>query len=254
MRGEVAHEDFYGADLAYIHHLGFSAFARAAAPAFATLLERAGIRRGRIVDLGCGSGVLARELTAFGHTVVGIDASREMLAIAREQAPAAEFVQGDLHAAPLGDCDAVFAIGESLSYCGARPQAIPLAAILSRIGRAVRPGGLLVFDLVVRGRPLMAYRTWQAGEGWAVLVDVREDRVARTVTRDITTFRAATHGYRRGAEKHTAAVYSRLEVVRWLHTAGFSSIVRRRYGRVALPPRRLGFVARRRGLRRATAP
>src|SRR5262245_10750186 len=49
----------YGADLAYIHHAGFADFAVNAAPWLRAELTRGGIRKGLVVDLGCGSGVWA---------------------------------------------------------------------------------------------------------------------------------------------------------------------------------------------------
>ena len=38
-----------------------------------------------VLDLGCGTGLLAEELTARGYRVVGVDASDAMLALARER-------------------------------------------------------------------------------------------------------------------------------------------------------------------------
>ena len=59
----------YDTDLAYVHDQGFGGFARASAPGLLTLLHDAGIRDGRIVDLGCGSGVWARELVRPRSTI-----------------------------------------------------------------------------------------------------------------------------------------------------------------------------------------
>jgi len=52
-----------------------------------------------VLDLGVGTGNLAKQFTAFGCAVWGIDFSFEMLAKAREKIPQARFVQADL----LGD-------------------------------------------------------------------------------------------------------------------------------------------------------
>jgi hypothetical protein len=47
----------YGRDLAFIHHAGFSESSRTAS---AAIRERLMGVRGLVVDIGCGSGVLAR--------------------------------------------------------------------------------------------------------------------------------------------------------------------------------------------------
>ena len=52
--------------------MGFRAFARDAAPALLEILAGAGIRSGRVVDLGCGSGIWAERLVARGYEVLGI--------------------------------------------------------------------------------------------------------------------------------------------------------------------------------------
>jgi len=73
----------YGADLAYIHDAGFGDFARKSAPGLLAILRQAGIRGGLVVDLGCGSGIWAAELTRRGYDVLGIDISRAMIRLAR---------------------------------------------------------------------------------------------------------------------------------------------------------------------------
>jgi 2-polyprenyl-3-methyl-5-hydroxy-6-metoxy-1,4-benzoquinol methylase len=67
--------NIYEADLAYIHDTGFGEFARNSAPYLLNLFRRNGITEGRVVDLGCGSGIWARELTDSGYQVVGVDLS-----------------------------------------------------------------------------------------------------------------------------------------------------------------------------------
>ncbi|TCC24868.1 class I SAM-dependent methyltransferase [Kribbella speibonae] len=50
----------------------------------------------RVLDIGCGSGVpMARDLTAAGHHVTGVDISEVQIRRAREFVPQAEFVNAD---------------------------------------------------------------------------------------------------------------------------------------------------------------
>jgi SAM-dependent methyltransferase len=46
----------------------------------------------RTLDVGCGEGRLARDLTALGHHVVAVDAAPSMVAYAREADPEGEYV------------------------------------------------------------------------------------------------------------------------------------------------------------------
>src|SRR5262245_23465407 len=71
-------QSFYGAEQARIHHRGFGELARRAGELLRTRLLAAGHRDGTVVDLGCGSGILARQLTDAGYTVLGVDISPGM--------------------------------------------------------------------------------------------------------------------------------------------------------------------------------
>ena len=93
--------DAYHDDLAAIHDAGYGHFARAAGPVLLGELRRRGVRDGLVIDLGCGSGILAAELTAAGYDVLGFDLSPAMIALARKRAPKARFRRQSLWAAEL---------------------------------------------------------------------------------------------------------------------------------------------------------
>ena len=98
-----------------------------------------GLPVGVALDAACGTGRHAAYVASLGHTVIGVDASPGMLAVAREKVPQATFQQGDLHALPLAD-DSV-----DLVIC-----AIALAHVeeidgpFREFARVLRPGGHLV--------------------------------------------------------------------------------------------------------------
>ena len=184
-----------------------------------------GIRDGLVVDLGCGSGIWAEILLGAGYDVLGIDASAELLRIARRRAPAARFVHASLDDADLPRCAAVTALGEVLSY-GERASLVP---VFKRIARALEPGGVLAFDVVGPGREPRPRRMWSDGDGWVVCVDVREE--GRRVTRDIMTFRRSGRTWRRSDETHVQRTFARDEVLAALAATGLEGRARRPYGR-----------------------
>lgn len=253
----------YSPDLAYVHHAGFEGLAERAAPWLLATLRRAAIRKGSVVDLGCGSGAWAARASAAGHTVVGIDVSAGMLAIARRRARKATFRLGSFTRVALPRCDAVTALGEVLGYrfdpTVGRPA---LRRLFRRVFDALTPGGVFVFDVAGPGRGRIDGATSRAvaGDDWVVLVRRKEAR--GRLTREIATFRRDGRGWRCTEETHVLALYAPAEVLDDLAAAGFVAAQLRGYGRerfhaghagfLALKPRALAPDAGRRASRRAT--
>jgi SAM-dependent methyltransferase len=57
----------------------------------------------RLLDVGCGGGLLLRDALAAGAAATGLDHSEEMVRLARERAPGADVVRGDALALPFPD-------------------------------------------------------------------------------------------------------------------------------------------------------
>jgi SAM-dependent methyltransferase len=141
----------------------------------------------RIVDLGCGTGLLTRRLATAGRTVVGVDPSRTMLAWAREQegADRVAWVEGDATAMPAdGDVDLVVCTGNAIMHL----DDAELATAAARSRAALRAGGVLAFE--TRNPAAREWERWTRaatfGERethvgllteWIEVVDVTDGRV-----------------------------------------------------------------------------
>jgi SAM-dependent methyltransferase len=108
----------------------------------------------RALDAGCGAGALAFALAPLVQEVVGVDSSADLLAAARERAPAnCEFVEGDVTALPFeyGSFDLV-GCARVLHHVR-RPE-----LVMSELSRVTRPGGrILVVDQLGSIDPMVAF-------------------------------------------------------------------------------------------------
>ncbi|HEX5148839.1 MAG TPA: class I SAM-dependent methyltransferase [Candidatus Limnocylindrales bacterium] len=104
----------------------------------------------RVLDLGCGSGLPSTRALAEHHDVVGVDASRIQIRLARTNVPKARFIEADIAdvAFPDGSFDGVVAY-YSISHV---PRA-EHAAIFERVARWLVPGGLFLASLGATDSP-----------------------------------------------------------------------------------------------------
>jgi SAM-dependent methyltransferase len=116
---------------------------------------------GELLDLGCGSGELARHLAATGYRVTGCDIAPEMLrhAQAADQAHAVLWIllEPRWHTLPFapGGLDAVVAVSV-LEYV---PDP---SAVLRQCARVLRPGGTLLFTVPDMAHPVR-WLEWPLG-------------------------------------------------------------------------------------------
>jgi len=98
-----------------------------------------------VLHLQCATGESTSQLSELGALVTGIDISAEALALARERAPTAVFIQADVQQLPIqlerGRFDLVYTGGGVLNWLH------DLDAWLHGIVSTLRPGGaLLLYD------------------------------------------------------------------------------------------------------------
>ena len=90
----------------------------------------------RILDLGCGDGVLTEKIAAIGCDVVGVDSSPEQIAAAREKGLAAQVVDG--HELPFkAEFDAV--ISNAALHWMRRPD-----EVIGGVARALKAHGRFI--------------------------------------------------------------------------------------------------------------
>lgn len=235
----------YTEDLSYIHDIGFGHLAERSAPALLKALRGAGLRSGLIVDLGCGSGLLARRLVRAGYSVLGVDQSPAMVAIARRNAPGAEFRTGSFTTMSLPRCQAITAVGEVFNYLfDPHNTRAALARLFRRVYAALEPGGLFLFDLAGPGRVAPGgVRAFRCEDDWAILFEAREEAGGRSLTRWMTTFRRIGQRYRRNDETHRLRLYRPSEIVTALRRAGFRVTHTGDYGAMKLDPGHTAYFA-----------
>lgn len=149
-RARVASESFrrHGADWDEVRALGLPAEAIDAA-----LLDALPARVGRLLDIGCGTGGLLERVAGRIEEGVGVDASRDMLALARTRLAERGLShiavrQADMYRLPIADASFDAVTLQMVLHYAEDP-----AVALAEAARVLRPGGtLLIVDLAPHQR------------------------------------------------------------------------------------------------------
>ncbi len=184
--------------------------------------ESLGLDKGAMVlDLACGTGRHAIELTRRGYQVVGFDLSLAMLAKAADEAQdrnqRINFVQGDMREMTFdGTFDGVYCWNTSFGFFEEEKN----ITIIENVRRALKPGGMVLLDVINRdfvaqGCPSLV---WFEGDGCVCMDDMSIDwitsrmKVKRTMMMDDGRSREIEYSVR---------IYSLHELGKILHDLAF---------------------------------
>ena len=100
----------------------------------------------KILEIGCGTGQLAKRFLRDGYTYTGIDVSLPMLEFARKDLPAHHFHQMDMRDIKLPSTfDGVIITARSISYILSNNDVL---ATLQSIKKVLQDGRVLIFDFI----------------------------------------------------------------------------------------------------------
>ena len=120
-------------------------------PYFRRVLERQSenLPGRRLLDVGCGGGILAEDFAGMGFQVTGLDPSRRQLDVAREHAADnglhIDYQKGHGHKLPFGD--QAFDI---VACCDTLEHIDNWDAVIGEIARVLKNRGLFLFDTINR--------------------------------------------------------------------------------------------------------
>ncbi len=113
-------------------------------PALARFMDRLA-PGASVLDLGCGAGIATARLCRAGFTVTALDASAELLKVARHLAPEARIIHAGFEAlAEAGACNAVWA-----NFALLHAPRAEMPGHLVAIAGLLPPGGLLHLSMLV---------------------------------------------------------------------------------------------------------
>lgn len=124
-------------------------------------------RLGHLLDIGTGTGRMAEIFAPTARRITALDRSPEMLRIARaklaDRAIAADLVQGDFVALPMGDTSVDTVVMHQVLHFAHEPQ-----RVIAEAARVLRPGGhLLIVDFAAHDQEDLRTRAAHARLGFA---------------------------------------------------------------------------------------
>ena len=134
--------------------------------------------RASVLDAGCGTGRVGRELARRGIDVVGVDIDPEMLATARRKAPGVDWRVADLATVDLArSFDAIVLAGNVMIFLAPGSE----GSVVANLARHLRPGGVLIagfqlqpgrlsierYDEIAAAAGLELFQRWSTWDGGA---------------------------------------------------------------------------------------
>lgn len=190
-----------------------------------TLLSKLGHGAGLTLDLACGTGSLTIELCKHGLDIYGIDASMEMLSVARQKASEQNldilFLCQKMQKLDLyGTVDTVVCALDSVNHLTLERDVI---SAFQRISLFLNPGGYFIFDMntiykhkYILGDHVFIYDTEPVYCVWQNQYSEKNHRVSIM----LDFFERDGSVYRRNSERFYERAYSVEQMESWLGQSG----------------------------------
>ncbi len=123
---------------------------------------------GWVLDLACGTGRHSSPLAQEGYSVVGLDVSKTLLKIAKQNSSQVQLVRADMRHLPFKDKTFTAALSLDNSF-GYLPTEEADKESLKELHKTLRPDALLVLDVFNREQLTQKYKKFLAKHQWLIL-------------------------------------------------------------------------------------
>lgn len=189
------------------------------------------VNSGTLLELGCGTGTLCKLMADAGYSVIGIDNSEDMLAIAADKLLSTKHTTllcQDMEELNLGNilCDGCYCVCDSLNYLLSPEQ---IRSAFTRVHKYLKRDGIFIFDLkteyfykTVLGDQIFCEHREDCSYTWENSY-FEEDRINQY---ELTIFsKDETTGlFQRFSEIHHQKAYSLQEIIDLLHQSGLEYV------------------------------
>lgn len=209
------------------HALWFDWYLPAAMPALEKLFFSRVPEGGEVLDVCCGSGHVTKELVRRGYRVTGVDNSADLIALAKEQLPGAEFEVQDVRTMQLPkQYEAALSTFDSLNHILTLQD---LGSAFRQVHAALKPLGLFVFDMNLDEAYTLDLKPWAVDihDNSVGLVRGKYDPTERRARTELMWFSRSASDPECWRQRHSIVeqqCYPREDILSALSTAGFKEI------------------------------
>jgi len=193
------------------------------------LARRHGFTAGRVLDLGCGTGLSTRPWAGIAETVTGVDRSPTMLRLARRLGGGAHrirYLRADITTPGLLRGETFGVVLATFDVVNYQTREQSLLRLFRNARRLLEPAGCFIFDAVTQHayrRLLNGIPVFQRVPGGAVLLEGRYREGSASWRGSVTILLAGRDGhYRALVERHHQRHYTPARLRALLRAAGFA--------------------------------
>lgn len=197
----------------------------------------------KIVDLGCGGGVLLDSLKDNCVAIYGVDISQAMIDKCRQRLPQGLFESADILDVTPPPANVITMVGEILSYAAAQDDNSQerLHKLFEKIHHALDADGIFIFDCLGNKHDYAGNFIHEHPE---FTIFVKVSVVGEIITREITSFQRTAQNYQKSKEIHRLRMFDQTYILDLLKSFGFVVAPFEKYAQAPILPGRMAFECR----------